>query len=834
MAAAGAAAGQIKTRDFIQGDNDTNLKKLRFKDMKHDFKARITVDRPYHKRGQDGVNFFPGFLTTIVRKVMGLDPTYSYEYNGCSPGYADPEDFGLNEAVRVMRPTVIEVKYPKKAERTVANVNAVYARIADELNSYKVNVGGEAKVPLVIDFQYQLLDHSADQYNLKDKVVICRNREHYTDPGRTSRLNFNGVRILEEIDNGSARTYESAITGLPGELEISGSVTGDCKIVYGGVEWNETYNKDMKIYPNTISMCMMTVNSLIKQNTLPGQFLKGVGDESAYCSTFKGGKDDPNVNKTIKETEVYIKRIAAQFMKKRLADQLQAASCKKPISYSYGASTISIGGAKPCVFWSHDRLAVAFAILQGIPCILEHGENTSGKGAGATVIPGKLMIFLPQPAPAKPAAAEEAPKRGVKRGRNNGENAVPDGKREKGNAAEGGGGGVQVGGACTRAGLEGTLKNTSTNSAELLKYIRQNPDCKSMILTSLMEFKVNEDGDLVINPYLDFSVLQRFILYRLAQEGKVWNGFPNDEQKILPHNDGRYYVDAADKTRLNADSNILYANGGYHIKYDTPRTYKLVQPDRGDIIIDIVGDVHTFIPEEGYFVGGGSPRRSRSASKRGPRRDLYRALHNYASLVRQTEQEFALFEESGEQFLPSAAEGYHARDLFFFLQGLMMIGKFLCEKDEASPMLFQELLVHVPGFLEKNGYTALLERYRSYLDTITDTPFQSKKGGDIPETIKLFLETLVKQTHKVAYSYNVAAPFGGISAAATEFLAALDAWKEEGQRIKSPLVNVPLKMGKQELLSAYGGARRRKGATRRAAGRPADRRSTRRAADRRA
>jgi hypothetical protein len=207
-------------------------------------------------------------------------------------------------------------------------------------------------------------------------------------------------------------------------------------------------------------------------------------------------------------------------------------------------------------------------------------------------------------------------------------------------------------------------------------------------------------------------------------------------------------------------------------------------------------------------------------------------LHNYASLVRQTEQEFALFEESGEQFLASAQEGYHARDLFFFLQGLMMIGKFLCEKDEPSPMLFQELLAHVPGFLEKNGDVALLERYRSYVDTLTDTSFQSKKGNDIPEMIQMFIETLVKQTYKVAYSYKVAAPFGGISAAATDFLAALDAWKEEGQRIKLPAFNVPLKMGKQELLSAYGGARGRKGATRRAAA--AGRRFTRRAANRRA
>jgi hypothetical protein len=801
-----AALPAIKSRQFGTDGTDSIPKKLAFLDMKHDFGAGVTADIPHAGRGGHlgQHNFFSGFKTTIVRKVMGLGPSYSYEFDGCNPSYSEPEDFGLREAVEFKKlrggTHIFEKGIPLKIRAKEADISGLYSSISKTLEGYKVLVNGKQKIPLVIDYQYQLLDHGRAGINgLTDNFVICKNREHYADPGRTSRIEFTNIETLIEIGR-EGRTYPTELTGVPGNVVTTWDGS-KCSITYGDLEWTETYSADLKKYPNVIPMCILTANSLIKQNEYNLRYTDITGEDAndSYCKTFERSEEYGGV--AFDSRDVYVKRIAAQFIKKRLADQLQAASCLETITYTGG---ITIGGAeKPCVFWTHDRLAAAFAILNGIPCVLEHSESAEKKlkkGGRKPATPGSVTVYVPL------ARVEGQGGRGIKRReRGAGEEEFGEGEAvpvagisKKGRGAKEGGARriVQKGGACTRGDIDAIIPKDSTDSSILIDELNNEDGgaCNNYILQTIMTF--NEGTEL--NPYFDFDVLRRYIDYTLVKKGKrgaaaggggepgePWDGWPESKHDIKKLENGRFYVNKErDSVHIADGSANIYVNGHYALRIDVNGSkYKLMNVNAVEHTINItdlgqfdVGDV----PQEQE--GGGNSQRA-----------IYRKLHAFASLLRKTELEFAFIPESGELFLDSSIHAeYHARDLYFFFQELMKLGELACKaagEDIRFLTLFQDLIHNLPTLLiEEAGNTGLCERVRLYLTTVDDYPFKKgKHDRSVYEKVLPWFQLLVKATYANAYNYTNRAPLGGISYWASSFLMNLEGWKMGAFRIAAPL-----------------------------------------------
>ena len=132
---------------------------------------------------------------------------------------------------------------------------------------------------------------------------------------------------------------------------------------------------------------------------------------------------------------------------------------------------------------------------------------------------------------------------------------------------------------------------------------------------------------------------------------------------------------------------------------------------------------------------------------------------------------------------------YHARDLYFFFQGLMNIGAFACAAKGVYPELFSKLLLNLPALLIKEaGNTGLCERVRLYLSTLDDYPFHGTihNPSDYKAVLPYF-QAVMKFTYENAYAYSNRAYFGGISYWAASFLRAVESWRREEAMIASPL-----------------------------------------------
>lgn len=537
MATARGKRGRNDERESRDFTDDDALFKLAFLDMKHDFTAAITVDRAHKSRAVEGYNYFSGYITTIVRKVMGLNPIYSYLFNGCDYGYGDPEDFGLEQAKRMMEPTVKQVAF------TTATASDSYSAAADQLDTFRAYSG---KIPLVIDFQYQILHHNTYD-GFTRNFIICRNREQYSDPSRTSKLGFAPVNVAEEIDGQPSRVYQTNETAIQSPVTVGGPPTA-CTIQYGDA-WNETYSVASRILPNAIGLCKFTLKELIKQHTSPSQFKRDI-PEPSFCEAFKEDNEHQYVIKSYPANTV-LARIASQLIKKRLADQLQAASCKREIQYMYNGRSITLGGAaKPCVFWSHDRLAIAYAILNGIPCVKEDKNGT-------------MTIYLPS-----------------EKGR---------GKRSRGQKG---------GAACTRAQLSTKVAAMGHNSDALVASLNADDEtnCKGMLLTTVLTYKDGED----VNNYFDFEVLSRYIQFSLGHE---WRGFPDDFNRIQYTPDRRAYVTPQDARRLGA--NTIYVHGDYTIERYGDSKYRLTHKGDEQATVYISGGDEHAAPHAMFAGGGG-------------------------------------------------------------------------------------------------------------------------------------------------------------------------------------------------------------------------------------
>lgn len=344
----------ITTRDFTEGGLDTHIKKLSLMEVKHDFGNRYSVDRIQKKRGNNSSEYFPGFKINNYRKAMELNPSYSHYFDGCSKGYSSPEAYGLEQAALSAKPTSTKIQYPADA-----NKDPFYESIATLLNAYRVN----GKIPLVIDVQ-RTLNKDSNVYpkrQLINNFVVCKNKEHYADPSRTYTQNFGeGISRIDIDERGSGlRTYtQDDIHTGGGNITLNGSIDQQT-INYGTTGWKEIFKKSDSVAPNTITLCTKMYETLSKTVSV-------IKDEALpYCDIFKRGVELP-----LRYPDMsVIKKIGAQLLKKRCGDQLQVASCIKEIQYVNGKT---YGGLqKPCVFWSYDRLAIAFAVLKGIPCVYQ-------------------------------------------------------------------------------------------------------------------------------------------------------------------------------------------------------------------------------------------------------------------------------------------------------------------------------------------------------------------------------------------------------------------------------------------------------------------------------
>lgn len=84
----------------------------------------------------------------------------------------------------------------------------------------------------------------------------------------------------------------------------------------------------------------------------------------------------------------YIFDVRRKLAQKRLGDQLQVLACMQTISYGGGISV-----THP-IFVSIDRMAIAFAIANGVNCIYSNADKlTLFKGAANTIVTGKLTQF---------------------------------------------------------------------------------------------------------------------------------------------------------------------------------------------------------------------------------------------------------------------------------------------------------------------------------------------------------------------------------------------------------------------------------------------------------
>ena len=334
-------------------------------DCIHDFKTFLSQDRPTQPRGGDPSKFhywtgFKHYMMSYDKKGTEIIPSLTKIFNGCKPilSAATIEDVALEMSVERMGISSLNIAY--------TNPNSFYDNVYAALAGYR---GADGRVPLVVDVEYKL-NSASKLREFVSQFAVCRNKEHYSDPSRSFMRDY-GSAVVEE-DGAEERTYDAgdSVNTRLGTVVVSGRAR-DVTINYGDV-LTETYVAAQKVFPNSKGQCRGAFTQLLKV----GDY---VNTEINYCSAFEQNTPLPGKY----ASSDLIARITSHLIKKRLGDQLQVASCKKRIRYTTSAGgTIEYGGDLPAVFWSFDRVAVAYAILLGIPCVQEF-------------VNGNVHIYLP-------------------------------------------------------------------------------------------------------------------------------------------------------------------------------------------------------------------------------------------------------------------------------------------------------------------------------------------------------------------------------------------------------------------------------------------------------
>jgi hypothetical protein len=422
-----AAAGRLTLDRF----RENPIYYLSTIDGIHDFKTYLGKDRPNQVRQDPKFYYWKGFKNYIMSyRNIGrtIIPQETLIFNGCAPiiSSATIENVALELSKATVNPAVRKIKY------TPNNKPEFYAAVSVALENYSVaGVDGDPRIriPIVIDTEYYV-NKAATTAEFVDHFAVCVNKENIADPGQSFLRNYDRATVKESGDEARVYSYpDHPIDSRLGPVTLRGNVDL-VEIKYGGVIV-EQYNRTHRVYPNSKSQAQGAFEKLLNV-TRP----YGLDKLMDYCARFNGGTALPGDF----SNPAILAQIAAHLIKKRFGDQLQVLSCIRTILYitSRGAQVRYGGRDRPCVFWSYDRVAIAYAILLGIPCVYELAN-------------GDIEIYIPKVENAALYAGIIA--------------ALAD---------------VQAGGACTRENVRdfsAISKEGIVSSTPLTNHINSGPDC---------------------------------------------------------------------------------------------------------------------------------------------------------------------------------------------------------------------------------------------------------------------------------------------------------------------------------------------------------------------
>jgi hypothetical protein len=109
----------------------------------------------------------------------------------------------------------------------------------------------------------------------------------------------------------------------------------------------------------------------------------------------------------------YIRDIRRRLAQKRLGDQLQVLACLRPILYRRPLTTYEVTNP---IFVSIDRMAIAFAIANGVNCIYSNGDNLTliGGQLAPTITNGAAVVAAGLPRSLKSSSRKPKQRGGVR------------------------------------------------------------------------------------------------------------------------------------------------------------------------------------------------------------------------------------------------------------------------------------------------------------------------------------------------------------------------------------------------------------------------------------
>jgi hypothetical protein len=639
---------------------------LSYLDSIHDFKRHLgMVDRPNTMRGEPPsmVHYWRNFAFNILRTGMGGEAFDSYLLNGCTRFGLYPEELGMELAKKVTR-----IGEPIKIDYEANTPGEFYTRLLDVLGPYRQH----GLIPIVVDTEFCLHKDAEKLREMNSKFAICKNMEMYSDPSRTAKREFYSAEWREVP--GATREYGDTSIKGPLNVIVSGSINS-VTIQYSGRETylTEHYKLADRVLPNSIGSCKDAFSTLLRT----GDFHH---TPIIYCklqkeNTFMEGQSWDDVP--------LLRLMAIHLMKKRHGDQLQVKSCLEEIAYERDGKQLVFGGKTPCVFWSYDRLAIAFAILLHIPCVHQ--------------MPNKnVMVYLPK-------RMEE--------------------------------GGAQGGGACTRANLEHTAAELSTTSEALMDEINRDTDC----LKRYVELHLEIDKIQYSPIYLLY--LLKLKKMTVANLGEISDDVFSERDFVyhVHHSHAQLYINEAEAINrkigriLNNDATILFYAYKYRffimidggtIRVKTTLDGSTVGPKVKTIyeftssILTI--DEHSEI-EEAVAEGGGAMRGGSVSPKRNP-------FLNLLQRMKQVENYMVVFSDSRDRFMaedkknPIERGGYTSYEMVFFFRAAVE----LFERVEDKPQ-FCRAFRAVFDTLNTLGEKQLSNEINFFLNTFTK--FHSKSVG---------------------------------------------------------------------------------------------------------
>ncbi len=638
---------------------------LSYLDSLHDFKRYLgMVDRPNSVRGEpaDKLHYWRNFAFNILRTGMGGTPVHSHFLNGCYRFGIHPEELGMKlakETTQINKP--VEIQYEAKTP------GSFYTKLSDVLSDYKQ----DGLIPLVVDTEFCLHKDSESIREMSANFAICKNMEMYSDPSRTAKRDFHSAEWIEVA--GDSRVYNDTIIGGSLNIKISGTVNS-IEIEYSGdqgVYVTENYKLTHKILANTIGNCKDAFNSLLRS----GDFHDSEFD---YCSMLAS---NAFVQKASWTDVPLLRSMAIHLMKKRHGDQLQVKSCLQAITYERGDKTRVFGAEKPCVFWSYDRLAIAFAILLGIPCVHQSPNKN-------------IVVYLPL-------------------------------KKE---------GAAQNGGACTRANLEYTSAEVQANvvsSMPIVNLINTKQGC----LKRYVELHLEPDKVQYSPFYLIYIIkikgLTKFVSKELFTEEFIYS-YNNDYPQLHIKEDR----EEGTVTILNEQPSILFYSFKYQLYINLSGGFIVVykMDGSGSTAADTVKEIYKFsslvLNSDDYIEGQEDQHaaEARSVMEGGSLTPKRNPLMNLLKKMKQVEDYMVVFPDSRERFMAQDKShfiergGYTSYEMVFFFRAAVEL--FDAADDKAQFCRAFRSIFHTLNALKE---TQLSSEILLFLNTFTN--FHSRSEG---------------------------------------------------------------------------------------------------------